>query len=216
MLAAIWNVFYRRFFQKTLVFYGISVLIFSGLHAPLFATVTVSTTPAAAAFTLQGNYIYTGLNVNGTFGQGTGFPGLQYDSNGTRSFSRNQDYIYPVDPVDIMTVKLVSGGMTTSYVNASGATSDSGGIVHNKASVQITYMGYDNYVRWSSGVSGKFNIVQDVYFNNADQRINFEITITALTYLSSLKYLRRIDPNPMQPVYGFLTYNGRGGGGCAS
>ena len=204
MLAAIGDVFYRRFFQKTLVFYGISVLIFSGLHAPLFAAVTKSTTPAAAAFTLKGRYIYAGLNVNGTFGQGTSRPGLQYDSTGAGS--TYQEYLSTSLAVDVMTVKLVSGGTTTIYLNSSGSSSDSGGIINNKTSTQILNTGYDNYVRWSSGVSGKFNIVQDVYFDNADQRINFEITITALTSLSSLKYLRRIDPDPM----GVQTYNSRG------
>ena len=81
MLAAIWNVFYRRFFQKTLVFYGISVLIFSGLHAPLFAVVEGGAN-SAGAFRLKGSYIYAGLNVNGTLGQGTSQPGLQYDATG--------------------------------------------------------------------------------------------------------------------------------------
>ena len=213
MLASRLKSVFRGLFYKTLVFYGIAALILWGLQAPLSAAVTVSTTPAAAAFTLRGSYIYAGLNVNGTFGQGTGRPGLQYDSTGTGSFSKNQDYLYTSLAVDIMTVKLVSGGTTTSYLNSSGSSSDSGGIINNKTSTQISNTGYDNYVRWSSGVSGKFNIVQDVYFNNTDQRINFEITITALTALSSLKYLRRMDPDPMIDVYGATTYNGRGADG---
>ena len=98
---------------------------------------TASTTPAAAAFKLQGQYIYAGLNVNGTFGQGTGRPGIQYDEFGTGSFSTNQDYLYTPLAVEMFSVKLVAGGITSSYLNSNGSASDSGGIVYNKTSTEV-------------------------------------------------------------------------------
>lgn len=72
-------------------------------------------------------------------------------------------------------------------------------------------MPYDHYLRWLGTTSGGFGISIDYYFNNDDERISMSTTITALTDLTNLQFLRSLDPDPDVNTYGsYDTVNGRG------
>ena len=73
----------KKKFLKLHFFYVAAIL---ALFWASFLQADVITSSSPAAFTLRGNYIYTGLNVNGTLGQGTSQPGLQYDATGGGGF----------------------------------------------------------------------------------------------------------------------------------
>ena len=180
----------------------------------LQAEVITWSDPASATFVMKGSYIRVGLSKNGTLGVGSGTkPGLQYDITGASNFAAGSaaddgDYLTPGTPWEIFSVKF--GG--TNYTNNNEAPAGGDIAWIDNTGVNLTGMGFDNYVRWTGQRTGQFNLQQDIYFNNGDQRINFEITISALS-AATVQYLRAIDPDPMSHLYGSTTYNDRGSTG---
>src|SRR5690606_10286102 len=66
---------------------------------------------------------------------------------------------------------------------------------------------------WTSTYDALFTISTDTFFNDGDERISFSTVITALADLTSLQFLRSLDPDPDVETYGiYHTQNGRGNG----
>lgn len=76
---------------------------------------------------------------------------------------------------------------------------------------------YTNAVNWTSTFRTFFTISTDTYFNAGDERVSFTTTITALSDLTGLEFLRSIDPDQDHVSSGiFETNNGRGFGALAA
>lgn len=177
----------------------------------LAATIALALSPlvGAAPVILQGNYVLTAVGDDGTLGAGnTTPPGIKHDPSGTGNFGVD-DYLTPGTPWEIFSVKSNQTGLRTN--NNSGGDAMSGSVVNTSGS-----SGYDNSATWTGGFGSYFSLVTDTYFNDGDERISFKTTITALTNLTGLQFLRALDPDPDVFTYGsYYTVNGRGAGGLA-
>ena len=159
----------------------------------------------SAPIVMEGNYVKTAVSDNGTLGYGgTVTPGILHDSTGKRDFGVN-DYLTPGTPHEIFSIKSDQTGLRTN--NNTGSTSITGGVLTNTSGTS----GYDLSVNWTATYGSWFTISTDTFFNEGDERIGFKTVITALADLSSLQFLRSLDPDPDVNTYGsYVTQNGRG------
>lgn len=178
----------------------------------LAATIALALSPlvGAAPVIMQGDYVLTAVSDDGTLGAGyTTPPGIKHDASGTGTFPID-DYLTPGTPWEVFSVKSDQTGVRTNNNSAgdaiSGSVADTSGV-----------SGYDNSVRWTGSYGSYFGLVTDTFFNDGDERISFTTTITALTNLTGLQFLRALDPDPDVFTYGsYFTVNGRGAGGLAA
>lgn len=178
----------------------------------LAAVITLALAPVVSAtpVILEGNFVKTAVSDDGTLGYGgTTPPGIKHDATGTGTFPVD-DYLTPGTPWETFSVKSNQTGLRSNY-NSSGDSIS--GSVTNTSGVS----GYDNSVTWTGGLSSYFTMVTDTFFNDGDERISFSTTITALTNLTGLQFLRALDPDPDVYTYGsYYTVNGRGATGLAA
>jgi hypothetical protein len=167
---------------------------------------------SAASIIMESGYIRTAISDNGTLGFGsTTSPGLQHDSTGTGSFGV-EDYLTPGTPWEwfgVTTSQTGNVGNNNTGTNSIGTTS--GGPVDISGG-----SAFDHHLYWEGQYSTSFTIRHDYFFNNDNERINIETTITALTGLTGGKFLRAIDPDPDVNSFGtYVTINSRGATGVA-
>lgn len=173
------------------------------------ASVLLAGQAMAASTVLQGNYIKTAVNDAGTLGfGGTITPGLQHDATGTGSFGVD-DYLTPGTPWDLFGVKTNQGGQQTNNNTSPFASSP----IAQVSATDLSGGVFDNQVIWNGTVAGLYNITNDYRFNDNSQQIDVYTTITALTDLTGVKFVRSIDPDPDVNTFGsYYTINGRGFG----
>lgn len=157
----------------------------------------------ATSLVLEGDYVRTAVSDNGTLGYGGSIsPGLLYDVSGTGSYGVD-DFLTPGSPWEIFSVKSNETGTKTN--NNAGSTSISGILSSTSGSA------YDNDVTWSGSIADMFSITTATFFDADEEQVNFSTSITALTDLSDLSFLRSIDPDPDVVTYwSYDTVNGRG------
>lgn len=164
---------------------------------------------ANASIIMQGDFVKTSISDDGTLGYGENTaPGLLHDATGTGAFQ--YDYLTPGTPWEIFSINSTQSGLLT---NNNASTDDIIGTLSDISGTSV----YDNAVNWLANYSSFFTISTDTFFNNGDERISFNTTITALTDLSDLSFLRAIDPDPdVEGFSSFNTNNGRGFGSLAA
>ena len=164
---------------------------------------------ANASIILEGDFVKTAISDNGTLGfGGTTTPGLLHDATGTGTFGL--DYLTPGSPWEIFSINSDQSGLLTN--NNTGSIAISGLLSDISGS-----SAYDNAVNWTGTYNTLFSISTDTYFNNGDERVSFNTTITAMDDLSALSFLRAIDPDPDNyPGGSANTDNGRGFGSLAA
>lgn len=141
---------------------------------------------------MEGDYVKTAVSDNGTLGFGGGTPpGILHDITGTGTFDPVKDYLTYGDPREIFSVYSTESGVKT---NDNSSSSGSGGAIIKNSLSSISSI-YDNAVSWSGESSGFFNITNDYFFNDGDERISMTSTITALQDLTNLSFLRELDPD---------------------
>lgn len=170
--------------MKASIALGIAVI------APL-----VLVSPAqASGLILTGNYLQVSVNdQSGTFGQGGGTrPAFVHDPTGSRTFDLSTDYIAPGAPHDGFS--LISDQFTFRQ-------NDNQGPVNITALGPATLLtgaaarGYANAATWSGTLAGFFTLTNSYFFNNGDERVLIETTITALSDLTNLAFARSVDPD---------------------
>lgn len=166
-----------------------------------------STNLQAAPIVLEGNYVKTAISEIGTLGSGhTTPPGILHDATGTRNFGIN-DYLTPGSPHEIFAIKSDQTGLLVNNNDYSMPSPALTGTLTNTSGTS----GYDHSVNWTSTSNALFTISTDTFFNDGDERISFSTVITALADLSSLQFLRSLDPDPDVNTYdSYDTQNGRG------
>ncbi len=157
---------------------------------------------------MKGNYIYTQVDDTGTLGHGFSYPGIQYDPSGSGNFPGilgGTDFLKPGSPWEGFYISTNQTGVVGN--NNDNLLKIPGVVVYDLSSP------YDNAVSWTGGYLSYFKVEIDVYFNDDDQYIMFDTTITALTDLTDVEFLRTIDPD--QDYYSYSTFgtkNARGYG----
>lgn len=153
----------------------------------------------ATSVELSGNYVRTGVSDAGTMGMGGyTYPGMQYDNTGTGTFNNSYDYLTPGNPFEGFTVKFTADGSTLTYMNnnnnVAGRQIALIGIT-NYSGVSFDGSTYDNRAYWQGGVSGKFGITHDVFFNDNQKYIDIKTIITPSVNMTNLYFGRYIDPD---------------------
>jgi hypothetical protein len=164
----------------------------------------------ATPIIMQGDFVRTAVSDDGTLGYGSNTsPGLLHDPTGTSTFG--DDYLTPGTPLEIFTVFSNESGL---LINDNSSSSDAMTGILTDTSVGSAY---NNAVNWAGTFGSLFDISTDTYFNNGDERVSFTTTITALSDLTGLQFLRAIDPDPDVDSFGsFNTINGRGFGSLSA
>lgn len=167
----------------------------------------LATAASAAPLTLEGDFIRVGISDFGTLGSNGGTsPGLIHDPTGTATFGIN-DYITPGTPHESFGFQAdqfsfrVNDNTGTSSFGSGGPTLLTGAAAE----------GYDNAATWSGGLAGFLDITNSYFFNDGDERILIRTTVTALSDLTNLSFVRSVDPDPDVNTSGvFATNNQRG------
>lgn len=60
----------------------------------------------ASSVILQNQYVKTSVSENGTLGNGTGFPGMQFDASGSSNFRNDTDYLQPDNPWEFFSLHI--------------------------------------------------------------------------------------------------------------
>ena len=185
----------KHFTQSFVGLIGVSVLLAnSALATPII---------------MSGDYVRTAISDDGTLGYGSSAsPGLLHDATGTGTFA--DDYLTPGSPWEIFSV--FSNEASLQVNNNSSSDSISGVLTDTSGASP-----YDFAVNWAGTYGSSYTISTETYFNTGDERIGFTTTITALSDLSGLQFLRAIDPDPdVQSYSDYSTINGRGNGSLAA
>ena len=177
------------------------------LSAVLAGAFVMAGSAQAAPLTLEGNFVKVGVNDYGTFGSGGATsPGILHDPTGTGTFGIN-DYLTPGTPHDGFGVK----SNETGFIQNDNSFGDGGfGTAAPTLLVGPAALGYANAATWSGGNSN-LTITNSYFFNANDARVLVNTTITAVTGLTNLKFVRSEDPDPDVNAHGtFVTKNQRG------
>jgi hypothetical protein len=154
----------------------------------LSLTVIASSSVFATPIIMEGDYVKTAVSDNGTLGYGSNTPpGILHDISGTGTFDPAKDYLTYGTPREIFSVSSDQSGKKTN--------DNSGGTSITKTSLIDTSGIFDNALSWSGVSSGFFDITNDYFYNDGDERIGMTSTITALTDLTGLSFLRELDPD---------------------
>jgi hypothetical protein len=154
----------------------------------LSLTVIASSSVFATPIIMEGDYIKTAVSDNGTLGYGGKTPpGILHDISGTGTFDPAKDYLTYGNPREIFSVSSDQSGKKTN--------DNSGGTSITKTSLSDVSGIFDNALSWSGVSSGFFDITNDYFYNDGDERIGMTSTITALTDLTGLSFLRELDPD---------------------
>lgn len=164
----------------------------------------------AAPVVIQNNYVKTAVSDNGTLGYGSSTsPGLLHDPTGSGSFGID-DYLTPGSPWEIFSVKTSQTGNLTN--NNTGSTA-----ITKSSLINNSVAGGVQDVIWTGYYGSSFEISHHYFFDTPDERIDITTTITALEDLTSLSFLRAIDPDPDVNTHGvYETINGRGYGSISA
>ena len=160
---------------------------------------TVVAAPAMAqSVVLQGDYLKIGVNDKGTLGTGgTVRPGILYDGTGTGTFNPNYDYLTPGTPQEAFVLVGTSSGGAFNATNSNanlGAASLTGSLTSYNG---VAYNGttFDQRVVWTGTYGGTLSVTHDYRFNANGQQLQIDTTITALTDLTGLSFIRITDPD---------------------
>ena len=163
----------------------------------------------AASIIMEGDFVRTAVSDDGTLGFGGGIsPGILHDPTGMGDFSLNDDYLTPGTPFEgwELEVTNAAGAFTQiRNVNSSGDTIPVGTLT------DLSSGAFDNHVQWAASFGGLIDIQHDYFFNDGDERINIQTTLTALQDLTGVLLSRAMDPDPDVNRFGsFSTNNQRG------
>jgi len=162
------------------------------LRALVASTMLTAALPAAAQVTEEGRFMRVGFGTRGTLGVGGGAsPGLIHDPSGTRNFNTSTDYITPGIPHEGFGV--VSN--ETSWLQ--NDNNDVQQIATLSTVARLTgaaAQGYTHAVGWLGGNSS-FTVGNSYFFNDGDERILIQTTITALVDLTNVAFARSVDPD---------------------
>lgn len=115
---------------------------------------------------------------------------LRYDPAKSGNFPANKDYVSPGIPFEGFEVRLISPtGGTSVYAN-----SNSGGTGISGTTTGATGA-FDYGALWTGG-NNLFSLTHLFYFNETDERVNIQSTLTALTDLQGVRVSRAVDPDP--------------------
>lgn len=157
-----------------------------------------ATSSALANIIMVGDYVQTQISNDGTLGNGSSTPGLQYDPTGAGAFDPNLDYVAPGTPFEGFGLRYEGSGLLENRNSSSnGEVGGAEDFLLTSLTDLSSSSTYDNFVSWmGSARNGSMSIQHDFFFNNDDERINITTSITADIDLVGLKFARAVDPDP--------------------
>lgn len=159
----------------------------------------------ASPIIMEGNYVYTAVSNNGTLGYGsTTSPGIVHDITGTSTWPVD-DYLTPGSPFEGFYVSSTETGVIGNN-NTGSSTISTQAITDTSSS-----SGYDQSVNWTGLVDSFFTLETNTFYNDSDERISMSTSLTALTDLTDVEFLRVLDPDPdVNTFHSYDTVNGQG------
>lgn len=174
--------------------------------------------PAAHAqsLVLQGDYLKIGLNDKGTLGTGGSVqPGILYDGAGTGTFNPAYDYLTPGSPMEgfVLQGTTSGGAFTATNSNASLGSAQISGTLTDYSGVAHGGSTFDQRAVWTGTYGSTLGVSHDYRFNENGQQLQIVTTITAMTDITGLKFVRFTDPDAVAaPGDSSATNNFQGNG----
>ncbi|MBI1200147.1 MAG: autotransporter domain-containing protein [Phenylobacterium sp.] len=167
-----------------------------------FATTAIAMALApearAQSLVLQGDYLKLGLNQQGTLGTGgTTQPGILYDGAGSGTFNPSYDYLTPGSPMEgfVLQGTTSGGAFTATNNNASLGSAQVTGALSDYSGVAFGGETFDQRAVWTGTYGATLGVTHDYRFNTDGQQLQIVTTITALTDITGLNFVRFTDPD---------------------
>lgn len=171
-------------------------------------------TPATEV--MVGDYLKIGVNAVGALGSGGATPpGILYDGTGSGTFNPAYDYLTPGSPQEafVLTGSTSGGAFTATNSNANLGGAQIAGSLSNYSGVAYNGTTYDQRVVWTGAYGSTLSVTHDYHFNAGGQQLQIETTITALTDITGLSFVRLTDPDAIAaPGDSSATNNFQGSG----
>jgi len=162
------------------------------------ALTALSAPAMAQSVVLSGDYLKIGVNDKGTLGTGgTVRPGILYDGSGTGTFNPNYDYLTPGSPMEgfVLQGSTTGGAFTATNNNASLGGAQSTGTLTSYNGAAYNGTTYDQRAVWTGTYGSTLSVTHDYHFNTNGQQLQIQTTITALTDITGLNFVRFTDPD---------------------
>ena len=151
--------------------------------------VVITSNPSAAGgYQVKTDYLFFTLNNLGTLGNDYSSPGIQHDPLGGRSFSAGKDYITPGAPFEGFSVDYNSSTLHNNNEDWSSSSPITGSYTNRSTSSLLD-------LTWQGTKAGFFDISHKFSLSSTGQNLNITTTITALSDLTGVKFLRVVDPD---------------------
>jgi hypothetical protein len=174
--------------MKKIINYSLVLLFLQSAIAFAGDVVITSNTDPAAGYQVKTDYLFFTLNGLGTIGNDSFSPGIQHDPLGGRTFSSGKDYIRPGDPFEGFSVDYNSSTLHNNN-DDDFVTSPITGSYTNRSTSSLLDL------TWQGTKAGYFDISHKFSLTSTGQNLNITTTITALSDLTGVKFLRVVDPD---------------------
>jgi hypothetical protein len=176
----------KKIISRSLYF----IILYSAMAFAGDVEITSNTDPAGG-YHVKTDYLFFTLNELGTLGNNASSPGIQHDPLGGRTFSAGKDYISPGVPFEGFSVDY--NGSTLHNNNSLFPRDESISPITGSYSNRSTSSLLD--LTWQGTKAGFFDISHKFSLSSTGQNLNITTTITALSDLTGVKFLRVVDPD---------------------
>ena len=200
--------------MKKIINYSLFLIFSQSAIAFAGDVVITSNTDPAGGYQVKTDYLFFTLNNLGTLGNDYSSPGIQHDPLGGRSFSEGKDYVTPGSPYEGFSVDYNSSTLHHNNHDIYTSSPITGGSYTNRSTSSLLDL------TWQGTNAGLFDISQKFSLTSTGQNLNITTTITALSDLTGVKFLRVVDPDQdsssdlASPTYD--TNNTRGSGSISA
>ena len=174
--------------MKKIINYSLFLIFLQSAIAFAGDVVITSNTDPAGGFQVKTDYLFFTLNDGGTIGNDYSSPGIQHNPLGGRTFSAGKDYITPGTPFEGFSVGYNSSTLhnnNSDYMSSSPIT----GSYTNLSTSSLLDL------TWQGTKVGFFDISHKFSLTSTGQNLNITTTITALSDLTGVQFLRVVDPD---------------------
>ena len=174
--------------MKKIISYSLFFIFLQSAIAFAGDVVITSNTDPAGGYQVKTDYLFFTLNNLGTLGNDYSSPGIQHDPLGGRSFSEGKDYVTPGSPYEGFSVDYNSSTLHHNNDDFYTSSPITGSYTNRSTSSLLD-------LTWQGTKAGFFDISHKFSLTSTGQNLNITTTITALSDLTGVKFLRVVDPD---------------------